>query len=63
MVFFRFMRFLATVLLAYCIWLLFRVLARGLFMSGRRRQGRVHGKHRKYVESSVLEHQRNGGDE
>jgi len=62
MVFVRLMRFLATVLSAYCVLLLGRALVRGLFMSGRRPQKHVHGKHRKFVKSSVLEDPQNGED-
>jgi hypothetical protein len=61
MVLFRFIRFLATAMLAYCSWLLFRVLVRRLFMSDRRPQERVHGKQRKIVKSSVVEDPENGG--
>ena len=62
MVFFRLMRLLAPVLAAYCILLLGRVLVRGLFMSGKRLRKHAHGKHRKFVKSSVLEDPKDGGD-
>jgi hypothetical protein len=63
MVFVRLMRLLAPVLAAYCFLLLGRVLVRRLFMPGRRPQRHVHGKHRKFVKSSVLEEPKDGGDE
>lgn len=57
MVVFLFIRFLATVLLFYCVWLLLRLLVRGLFMPGRSRRPRerVQESQRKYVKSSVIE--------
>ena len=62
MVLFLFIRFIATVLLFYCVWLLLRLLVRGLFMSGRRPQGRVNERRRKFVESSVIEDPRSRGE-